>query len=78
MSLYSRFVDAIHDIFEHVLIVVFPLLFIYFVIYFSLQLNFLINLSSNYQKIKLSKEITEYRAAVDIEMSEGALSGKTF
>ncbi len=33
-------------------------------------------MATNYQKIKLSKEVTEYREAVDLELTEAAPVGK--
>ena len=32
----------------------------------------MISLSTNYNKIKLSKELTDYRGAVDLELSDAA------
>ncbi len=34
-------------------------------------------MSTNYQKIKLSKEVTEYREAVDLELTDAVPVGKS-
>ena len=35
-----------------------------------LQIMFMIAMAANYQRIKMSKEITDYRDAVDLELSD--------
>ena len=37
---------------------------------FKLQVGFLVTLTANYDKIKTSKELTEYRHAADLELTE--------
>ena len=37
------------------------------ILYIFLQTNFLLSQSTNYTRLKISKELTEYRDAVDME-----------
>lgn len=40
------------------------------VLFFAPQVSYLITLATNYQRIKTSQELTEYRTAVDLEMTD--------
>ena len=40
------------------------------ILYIFLQTNFLLSQSTNYTRLKISKELTEYRDAVDMEELE--------
>ena len=42
--------------------------------YFSFQIFYLMILSTNYSRIKSSKELTEYRDAVDLETRDYEMS----
>lgn len=42
-------------------------------VFLHFQILFLLSLGSNYQRIMVSKELTEYREAVNIELQDSAV-----